>query len=146
MKLRNIKKTLSTKRRGSLTMEMILLFPIALAFFLAMIEFSLILHCRQQILAASREGCRVAALGGDVEEVQVTIKRYLGDGRLGEAEVELTNGDGESISSSTIIHSGDPVEVWVRIPTGYVVPDLLRCVGYSIRNDEIVARTVMRKE
>jgi hypothetical protein len=88
----------------------------------------------------------VAALGGDQQEVAATIRRYLGDGRLGDAEITLTDGNGEEVNDTTVIHSGDPIEVWVRIPTGYVVPDLLRCVGYSIRNDELVARTVMRKE
>jgi hypothetical protein len=127
-------------------MEMILLFPIALAFFLAMVEFSLILHCRQQMLAASREGCRVAALGGDQAEVRFAVVRYLGDGRLGDADVALTDADGETIATTQDIHSGEPVQVWVRVPTGYVVPDLLRFIGFSIRNDEIVARTVMRKE
>lgn len=133
-------------RRGSVTVEMTLLFPIVLLFFLGMIEFSMMLHARQQLLAASREGARVAALGGDTEEVRQAVRQYLGNGRLGDAEVRLTAGSNEPVEDAREIRSGEPVEVWVSIPAGYVVPDLLRIVGYSIRNEELVARTVMRKE
>ncbi|MCS6975910.1 MAG: pilus assembly protein [Gemmatales bacterium] len=134
------------RRRGSVTVEMTLLFPVVLLLFLGMIEFSMMLHARQQLLAASREGARVAALGGDLDEVRQAVRLYLGNGRLGDADVRLTATSSEPVQDVREIPSGEPVEVWVSIPAGYVVPDLLRIVGYSIRNEELVARTVMRKE
>jgi hypothetical protein len=36
--------------------------------------------------------------------------------------------------------------VWVRLPARHAVPDLLRFIGYSLRDDQIVGRTVMRRE
>jgi hypothetical protein len=134
------------RRRGSLTMEMTLLFPVAMLFFLGMIEFSLLLHARQQLLAASREGARVAALGGSIEEIRSSVRGYLGSGRLGDADIQVTTMLGDPVQDTREIGSGEPVQVWVSIPAGYVVPDLLRFVGYSIRNEELIARTVMRKE
>ena len=136
----------SARRRGSLTVEMLLVLPIVLAFFLGMIEFSLILYSRQQLVGASREGCRVAALGGDQAEVERAVKRYLGTGRLGDAWVRLTDGQGRPIPSARFLPPGEPVQVWVELPTAHAVPDLLRFLGYSIRDDELVARTVMRRE
>jgi hypothetical protein len=133
-------------RRGSMTMELILLFPILMTLFLAMIEFSLILHSRQQLLAASREGARVAAIGADQQEIEQAVLRYLGSGRLGDSEVTITDFQGNELQASQQVPSGEAVAVWVRLPTAHAVPDLLRFVGYSIRNDEIVARTVMRRE
>jgi len=134
------------KCRGSVTVELILTFPILLALFLGMIEFSMLLYARQQLAGASREGARVAALGGELTDVEQTVRRYLGDGRLGDAEVHMSQTGGQRISTAQAVPAGEPIEVWVRIPAAYAVPDLLRIVGYSLRDEEIVARTAMRKE
>ena len=133
-------------RRGILALELLLILPILLLLILAMVQFSLTLHARQQLVAASREGCRVAALGGDLGEVERTIRRTLGSGRLADADVELTDETGAPIPAGMTVPSGDSVSVWLRLPTVHVVPDLLRFMGYSIKNDELVARTVMRRE
>ncbi len=136
----------STRRRGHLTLELLMVFPILLVLLLAMVEFSLILHARQQLLSASREACRVAALGGSAEAVQSEAKRCLGEGRLGDADVELTDEWGQPLPGGQAVPSGSAVMVWVRLPTWHAVPDLLRFIGYSIKDDEIVGRTVMRRE
>jgi hypothetical protein len=135
-----------SSRRGSLTMELLLVFPIVVALLLGMIEFSMILFSRQQLLAASREGARVAALGGDKQDVKNAVQRYLGQGRLATTEVRLTDAAGAAIASGGAVPPGEPVEVWLRLPTNYAVPDLLKFVGFSIKKDELVARTVMRRE
>jgi TadE-like protein len=134
------------ERRGSLTVELILVFPILLGLLLGMIEFSMLLFSRQQLTAASREGARIAALGGELQDVERTVVRCLGDGRLADAEVVMTDAAGHPITTADAVPTGEPIEVWVRLPAKHAVPDLLWFIGYSIRNDEIVARTVMRKE
>jgi hypothetical protein len=133
-------------RRGILAFELLLVLPILLIVVLAAVQFSLTLHARQQLVAASREGCRVAALGGDLGEIERTIRLTLGNGRLADADIELTDEAGKPISAGMTIPSGDSVAVWLRLPTIHVVPDLLRFMGYSIQKDEMVARTVMRRE
>lgn len=133
-------------RRGILTFELLLILPILLIVLLAAVQFSLTLHARQQLVAASREGCRVAALGGSLDEVERTVRRTLGTGRLADAEIDLTDESGKTLHPGTPVFSGEPVAVWLKLPTVHVVPDLLRFMGYSIKNDELVARTVMRRE
>jgi hypothetical protein len=135
-----------SSRRGSLTMELLLVLPVVVALLLGMIEFSMILFSRQQLLAASREGARVAALGGDKQDVKNAVRRYLGQGRLATTEVRLTDAAGDAIASGGAVPPGEAVEVWLRLPTNYAVPDLLKFVGFSIKRDELVARTVMRRE
>jgi hypothetical protein len=125
--------------------ELILTFPILFALFLGMIEFSMLLYARQQLSAASREGARVAALGGQLPDVEQTVRRYLGAGRLGEAQISLTDVIGQPLPEGTSL-PGESIEVWVRLPANRAAPDLLRFVGYSIQDEEIVARTVMRRE
>jgi hypothetical protein len=133
-------------RRGILALELLLILPILLLLILAMVQFSLTLHARQQLVAASREGCRIAALGGNLDEVERTIKRTLGNGRLADADIELTDEQGNPIPAGQAVPSGEAVAVWLRLPTAHAVPDLLRFMGYSIREDEMIARTLMRRE
>ena len=133
-------------RRGILAFELLLFLPILLLLVLAMVQFSMTLHARQQLVAASREGCRIAALGGTLSEVEQTVRRTLGTGKLADADIELTDEKGTPILAGTPVFSGDSVAVWLRLPTIHVVPDLLRFMGYSIKNDELVARTLMRRE
>jgi Flp pilus assembly protein TadG len=127
-------------------MELLLVFPILMMLLAGMIQFSMMLHARQQLVAASREGARVAALGGDATEVERAVKRSLGNGRLGEAVVTMTTDEDQPVASALQVPQGEAVAVWVRLPTTRAVPDLLRFIGYSIRDDEIVARTIMRRE
>lgn len=133
-------------RRGILALELLLILPILLLLVLAMIQFSLTLHARQQLVAASREGCRIAALGGDLGEVERTVRRTLGNGRLADADIEITDEAGRTIEAGQAVPSGEAVAVWLRLPTIHAVPDLLRFIGYSIKEDEIIARTLMRRE
>src|SRR5438128_1366086 len=128
--MRHIAGMRRRRRRGSLTLELLFVFPILFVLLLALIQFSMTLHARQQLLAASREACRVAALGGDQCEVEAMAKRCLGEGRLADAEVMLTNEAGEPLPSGAALPSGELTLVWVKLPTGHAVPDLLRFIGY----------------
>lgn len=129
-------------RRGSMSVELLFALPVALIVFLAMIEFSQLLAARQQLQAASREGARVAALGGDEAEAEAAARRFLGAGALAAAEVVVTDTDNQGQPVPT----GGPVSVRVSLPAPLAVPDLLAFIGFSIRGDTLVAQTVMRKE
>ncbi|MER3414820.1 MAG: hypothetical protein C4297_01210 [Gemmataceae bacterium] len=130
-------------RRGSFAVELILVLPILLALILAVVEFSMLLAARQQLQAASREGARVAALGGSLTDVQQAARRILGGGNLGQAQITATLTDP---NTGQPVRSGDPIQVCVRLPAHQAVPDFLAFVGISIRNQQLVACTVMRKE
>jgi Flp pilus assembly protein TadG len=116
--------------------------PILLALITGTVEFSLLLGARQQLLAASREGARVAAQGGDAAEVEQAVRTFLGQGNLQAAQVQsaLTDAAGNPLST------GDSVQVVVSVPATQATPDLLAFVGVSLHDQVLVARTVMRKE
>ena len=131
------------RRGGTVAIELLFALPIVLALLLAMFEFSMILVSWQQLVAASREGARVAALGGDAQEVEQAVRNFLGSsGRLTAAEVQslLTDDQGQPLPA------GGQVEVLVSVPTAQAVPDLLRFFGFSTEGELLVARTAMRKE
>jgi Flp pilus assembly protein TadG len=130
------------ERRATLTLELLLVLPIALVIILAIVEFSMIFTVRQQLSAASREGARVASIGGTAEEIEAAVRTFLGNGTLSQAKVisVLTDEFGDPVPS------GGAVQVIVTLPTAQAVPNLLAPFGFSIGNDVIYARTTMRKE
>jgi Flp pilus assembly protein TadG len=135
--------TTAVRRTGStLAAELLFALPLVLVVVLATIEFSTLLLVRQQLQAASREGARVAALGGDATQVEAAVRNFLGTGNLAGAQVTsvLTDDLGQPSPS------GAPVAVTVSLPTTQAVPDLLALTGFSLANDVTVAQTVMRKE
>jgi Flp pilus assembly protein TadG len=122
--------------------ELLIVLPILLSLLLGMVEFSMFLAARQQVTTASREGARVAALGGSAQEVQQAVLLFLGRGNLGTANVQVTL----SFSTGLPGVNGQAAQVTVSLPANQVVPDLLRFIGVSIQNQTIVASTVMRLE
>jgi Flp pilus assembly protein TadG len=131
-----------TPRDGSISLEFLLILPVALMLTLAMAEFSLIFVARQQLTAASREGARVAAIGGSAQDVSDAVSTYLGTGVLGNAQVTSVLTD----ANNNPLPSGAPVQVVVTLPTAQAVPDFLAPFGFTVTNDVIIAGTIMRKE
>lgn len=130
------------RRRGSMSIELLFVLPVALIVLMATIEFSMFLTARQQLTAASREGARVLALGGTPEEAEDAARLFLGSGRLAGATVTVFDTD----DNGDPVPAGEPVTVRVSIPTAQAVPDLLAFIGFSLNGDVLVAQTVMRKE
>ena len=58
----------------------------------------------EHLAAASREGCRVAALGGNANEVQRAVYNHLGNGSLSQAQITiifLQDGQGNPLTRSS---------------------------------------------
>ncbi|MCS6850439.1 MAG: pilus assembly protein [Gemmataceae bacterium] len=127
---------------GLLTFELLLVVPIWLALLGAALEFGTVLIVRQQLLAASRDGARVAALGGDLEDVRQAVRRALGPGRLPGAAIYVRMFD----EQGRPLAPGETVEVWVRLPVAQAAPNFLSLIGASLPKGDLVARTAMRKE
>lgn len=132
----------TAQRRATVSFELLLISPILLGVLLAVVEMSMIVVTSQQLAHASAQGARVAAQGGGEEEVVRTVRQTLGDGVLAGAQVEtiLTDPQGQPLPS------GQAVVVWVSIPATEAVPDLLRFIGFTIKDETLLGRTVMRKE
>jgi Flp pilus assembly protein TadG len=128
-------------RRGSVAVELILVFPILVGFLFGTIEFSLLLHTRQQLLDASREGARVAARGGTNAEVIATVKQALGGtGPLADnATVDITP------FSASPPNIRDGVTVCVSIVDAQVVPNMLPWL-IDLTNESMMACTTMNLE
>ncbi len=121
---------------------MLFVLPVLLAFLFGMIEFSMLLMSRQQLLTASREGARIAALGGSASDVEQGTRLFLGTGSLAQATVDVILTD----SSGQPVVTGGPVGVIVSLPANQAAPDLLVFLGFSLQKETITAQTVMRKE
>jgi hypothetical protein len=137
------------RRRGVMAVEVLLVLPLLLIVLLGTAEFALLLIARAELVSASREGARVASHGGGdrdeiKKEVQHTVRRVLGDGRLGclaRAEVSWHDHDPKHPRDGR-----DRVEVVVHAPAGGVVPNFLGWAGFSIASRELSAGVTMNVE
>lgn len=127
----------SWRRRGVLSMELVLVLPLVLILFFGIVEFSLLLHAQGEVIQASRAGARFASLSGtDAALVTDEVLQTLG-GRFGDA-VDVQSRLGE--------FPGEEVVVAVRVPMSAASPDLLWPVGYSLRGRYLIGETRMLKE
>jgi Flp pilus assembly protein TadG len=130
-------------RRGSLTLELLLIAPVLLGLIAAIVEMSLIMAAQQRLTAASRAGARVAALGGTEAQVIAATQAVLGTGSLSQAQITAVVTD----SSGNPLPSGSPVSVTVSIRANLIVPDITgRLLGSCTSTLVLTAQTVMIKE
>ncbi len=135
-------------RTGLLAVELVMVLPLLLIVLLGMVEFSLLLTARQELLTASREGARVASHGGGDreavrQEVEATVRRVLGRGQLGKARVEILWDTADPREPG---NGRDRVRVGLEIGAAEIVPDLLGWAGLSIASDHLAAATLLNVE
>jgi hypothetical protein len=141
----------ATRRKSSarvgalLAMELLLVLPLMMAIFFGTVEYGLYLAASARLSNASREGARVAAAGGNLDDVKAAVKAGLlkGEQNLVDIQAVLT----DPPNSTQPVLPGSPVAVMVSAPVGALgVPDFLRFIGISIANRCLIGQTVMRKE
>ena len=125
------------RRRGLLSMELVLTLPILGVLLLGLFEFSMLFFARGDVVDACRAGAKQATLqGATLADVENAVLNSLG-GRLQQsATVEAQFGE----------HSGDPVAVAVSVPMSAASPDLLWIVGFSLQGENLYCETRMTKE
>lgn len=130
------------RRSGSLTVELLLIAPVLIAVIAAAVEIGLLFAATHRLEAASAVGARVAAQGGNDDDVARAVYDFLGNGALQEAEVcmVLLDEDRKPLSP------GSFVDVIVKVKAGRVVPDLLSFIGLSIKDRTLSGHTRLRKE
>jgi Flp pilus assembly protein TadG len=162
-----------SRRSGSFAVELLLTTPVLLGLIFAVVQIAMMTAANEHLAAASREGCRVAALGGGPSEIIRAVQNHLGQGNLGTAQIQavltqqqdgtpvltaLTDDNGQPINDpfqsngqssnepTQPVPSGEPVLVRVQTPASNAVPDLLAILGVSVQNNNLVGQTIMRKE
>ena len=130
------------RRKGSAAVELLLVLPLLLLLLLAMVQFGLLMAAQQQLQLASREGARVAALGGSKTDVEDAARNVLGKGVLAQATIVSVLTD----SNDQPLPSGAAVSVEVTLLTKAAVPNFVGWSGVVLAGETISGRTVMRKE
>jgi hypothetical protein len=127
------------RRRGAiLSMELVLVLPLVIGLFFALIEFSMLWSASHLVQEASVAGCRTATFhGSNAAAIQRSVELALGKIALVQnCQVQVQGG----------LCSGDDVIVTVTVPMNAAAPDLLGMLGFSLAGQSITAQTVMRKE
>lgn len=130
-------------RRATMAVELLFVLPVLLICLLGIIEFSMVLSVRFQLLAASEQGARVGAQGGNDDEIRATVRRVLGNGRVADAQTYI---DRIAADPNDPAAGRDRVQVCVVLNPAHVVPDLLVWAGIGFRNQNLTACTVMNLE
>ena len=137
MKHRSVRTRAVSRRRGTMTMELILTLPILMVLLLGIFQFSFLMYARSDVVQAARAGARLATLNGIYpEDVEQEVGRSLAGKFRSSYRVQSTLGE----------YSGDEVVVTVRVPMTAAAPNLLWPLGYNIRGRDLVAETRMTKE
>lgn len=125
------------RRRGVLSMELVLTLPIVGVVLLALLEFTLLFYSRSLVVEASRAGARRATLNGvTAADVEWEIRRVL--------TPQLQRG----MKVQTILsnHSGELVAVGVEVPMAAATPDLLWPIGLGLKGRNLYSETRMIRE
>jgi Flp pilus assembly protein TadG len=119
-------------------MELMLVLPILLGLFLAIVEFSMLWSANQRVKLAANAGARVATFpGSNPLAVEQAIVMALNKQSLISTMQFYVQG-GQC--------TGDPVVVRVAVPMQAAAPDMLSLLGFSLGNRQLAAETIMRKE
>jgi hypothetical protein len=125
------------RRRGVLSMELVLTLPILFLLMLAVFQFMLLFYSRSLIVEASRVGARKATLPGVTQEdVEDEIRRVLAPSLQTGMQVDVDFGE----------WTGDVVTVSVAVPMTAASPDLLWPIGFSLNGQNLYSETRMVRE
>ena len=127
------------RRLGAImTMEMLLVLPVAVALLMGLIEFSMLWSARNHVQESARAACRVATFPGS-NQLAVTNAAQLSLQKPALAQTALVTVLGGACS-------GDLVAVRVAVPMRAAAPDLLGIFGLGFGQAQLAAEAVMRKE
>ena len=83
-------RTILKKRRGQAMVEFALILPVFILILLGIMEFGLVFHQYLVVTAASREGARVAALGGTDAETRTIVNNSAASVNTGQLTTTIT--------------------------------------------------------
>ena len=125
------------KRRGVLSMELVLTLPILFMLLLALFQFMMLFYSRSLIVEASRVGARKASLSGATEaDVEAEVRRVLVPRLQQGMQIQVDFGE----------WSGDVVAVSVAVPMTSASPDMLWPIGFGLAGQNLFSETRMVRE
>lgn len=125
------------RRRGLLSMELLITLPIFGVLLMGLFEYSLLFAARGDVVAACRAGCRRAMLANaTLEDVEYEVRATLGNRLSRQVQVDAVLGE----------RTGDEVTVAVSVPMGLASPDLLWPIGFGLRDRNFSCLSRMVKE
>jgi Flp pilus assembly protein TadG len=110
----------SNRRRigAVLTTEFLFLLPIVILLMVALVEFVFLINAETKVTLASREGARVAAMGGSTDDVQAAVTNVLGADVVAQSTIDVAYPNNDQTT-------GNPVQVTVSAPAKILVPLLV---------------------
>lgn len=125
------------KRRGVLSMELVLTLPILFLLLMALFQFMMLFYSRGLIVEASRAGARKASLSGATEsDVEAEVRRVLVPRLQQGMQIQVDFGE----------WSGDVVTVEVTVPMTSASPDMLWPIGFGLTGQNLFSETRMVRE
>ena len=130
--------TAATRQGALLSAELVLVLPILMGIFFALVEVAMLWTANHRLAAAARAACRAAAMpGSEHDEVRKAAIQTMGRPTLVNAhKMKMRRGP----------HTGDPVWIELRVPMRSAAPDLLWFLGFGLEHRQLVAQCVMRRE
>lgn len=125
------------RRRGVLSMELVLTLPILFMLMLGLFEFMMLFYSRSLLVEASRAGARKASLPNATEaDIEAEVCRVLVPRLQQGMQVNVNFGE----------WSGDVVTVAVTVPMSAASPDLLWPIGFGLNGQNLFSETRMVRE
>ncbi|MES2788063.1 MAG: TadE family protein [Planctomycetota bacterium] len=125
------------RRRGLLTIEMLIVLPILFTVLLAVFEFSILFFARSSVVQACRAAARRASLGvTDQEEIEDVVRRVLSPNLQYNHTVYFIPAE----------RAGEITTVGLTVPMSTAAPDLLWPIGFSLQGRFLIEETSVVRE
>lgn len=125
------------RRRGVLTIELLLILPILLFVLLAVFEFSVLLFARASVVTACNVAARQASLGSmNQEQVEGVVRQVLSPSLQNQLVVYYIPGS----------RSGEVTTVGIQVPMTNATPDLLWPIGFSLQGRYLTQQSYVVRE
>jgi hypothetical protein len=125
------------RRRGLLTIEMLIVLPILFTVLLAVFEFSILFFARSSVVQACRAAARRASLGvTDQAEIEDVVNRVLSPNLQYNHTVYFIPAE----------RAGEITTVGLTVPMSTAAPDLLWPIGFSLQGRFLIEETSVVRE